>query len=551
MKITGINKNSFLLNSQNSIISAALVVSGMYAVSAILGLFRTRLLAHYFGDSAELAVFYTADRIPSFIYSVLVVGTLSAVFIPIFTNAYSKSKVEAWNFASGVIFYGTIVFAVLAGFAFIFAPQLITALSVGKFTTEEIKLGAQLMRIMLIGQLLLVMSSFLSSILQSFKFFFVSALAPVMYNLGMLLGTIFLNGNYGIYAPAISVILGGFMHLAIQIPMFVSTIDFRFYKHFKRDTKSFKELAKMFPPRVFGAFVSQISPTVNNSLAVLVSTSSVVYLRNAIQLQSFPVFLFGASMAQAALPSLSLESDPDKREQFKQTFLTTFHQMMFFVLPASVLLLILRVPAVRFAVGTPNYSWDATLKTAMALGFFSISIFSQSSAFLMNRAFYALKDTLTPVLISLFTISVSTAISLFMVTQMHYEVWAVAFAFSVGSILDLIIMMFFLSRKVGGFDSKALLMPFFKISMAAIFMGFSLYLPIKLLDIRYVDTSRTVNLFGLTLFATLAGGISYLIFTKLFKVEEIQLLYKLIKRFNVKTVTAEQTAGVSEETVSE
>lgn len=551
MKLTNINKNNFLLASQNSIISAALVVSGMYAVSAVLGLFRTRLLAHYFGDSAQLAVFYTADRVPSFIYSVLVVGTLSAVFIPIFTNAYSKNKTEAWNFASGVIFYGVVLFALLGGIAFIFAPQLISALSVGKFSAEEISLGADLMRIMLLGQLLLVVSSFLSSILQSFKYFFVSALPPVMYNLGMLLGTIFLYKDFGIYAPAISVILGGLLHLLIQVPMFITTVEFRFYKYFKRDTKSFKELMRMFPPRVLGAFVSQISPTINNSLAVLVSTSSVVYLRNAVQLQSFPVFLFGASMAQAALPSLSLESDPDKREQFKKIFLTTFHQMMFFVLPASVLLLILRVPAVRFAVGAPNYSWDATLKTAMALGFFSISIFSQSSAFLMNRAFYALKDTLTPVLVSLFTIFVSTVLSLVLVSQLHFEVWAVAFAFSVGSMLDLVLMMLFLSRKVGGFAPKAVILPFLKIALSAVFMGLSLYLSIKLLDIRYVDTSRTVNLFGLSLFATFAGGVSYLVFTKIFKVEEVQLLYKLLKRVNVKTVTAEQTAGVSEESVSE
>lgn len=256
-------------------------------------------------------------------------------------------------------------------------------------------------------------------------------------------------------------------------------------------------------------------------------------------------------MAQAALPSLSLESDEDKRDQFKKTFLTTFHQMMFFVLPASVLLLILRVPAVRFAVGTPNYSWDATLQTAMALGFFSISIFSQSSSYLLNRAFFALKDTLTPVLISLVTITVSTCISLFLVVNQKQHVWAVAFAFSVGSMLDLVIMMFFLSKKVGGFERSALLMPFGKISLAALFMGISLYLPIKLLDIRYVDTSRTVNLFGLTLIATLAGAISYLFFTKIFRVEEVSLLYKLLKRFNVTSVTAEQTAGVSEESVSE
>lgn len=546
MKLNVFSKNGFLFNAQNTIISAALVISGMYAVSAVLGLFRTRLLSHYYGASEALGVFYTADRIPSFIYSFLVVGTLSVIFIPLFTQAYKKNHDQSWVFASTVIALGTSAFFILGLASYILAPQIIGLLSVGRFTQSQLELGVDLMRIMLIGQLFLVISSFCSAILQSFKYFFVAALAPVMYNLGMLLGTIALHSSFGIYAPAISVIFGALLHFLVQLPMLLFVVKPKFSLALKYRSASFQELVKLLPARMFGAVVSQIAPTINTSLAVLVSTSSVVYLRNAVQIQNFPVLLFGASMAQAALPSLSLESGDAQQDKFKKTFLTTFHQMMFFVLPASVLLLVLRVPIVRFAVGTPNYPWEATLSTALVLGLFSLSVFSQSSVFLLNRAFYALKDTLSPVIVSVITISISTIIGLFLIVVKGYGIWSVALAFSIGSFLDVILMTAVLSRKLGGFSFNELVVPFAKITAAALFMGLSLYIPIKILDIKYIDTSRTVNLLILTSIAGAFGSLSYLFFTKVFRVAEISLLYSLIKRFSLKSVTAEHTAGVAE-----
>lgn len=220
--------------------------------------------------------------------------------------------------------------------------------------------------------------------------------------------------------------------------------------------------------------------------------------------------------------------------------------MMFFVLPASVFLLVLRVPIVRFAVGTPNYPWEATLTTALVLGLFSLSVFSQSSVFLLNRAFYALKDTLSPVIVSVVTISISTIIGLFLILVKGYGVWSVALAYSIGSFLDVILMTSVLSRKLGGFSFKELVIPFAKIVAAAFFMGLSLYIPIKILDVKYIDTSRTANLLILTSIAGTFGSLSYLFFTKIFRVAEISLLYSLIKRFSLKSVTAEHTAGVAE-----
>ncbi|MFZ5424495.1 MAG: murein biosynthesis integral membrane protein MurJ [Patescibacteria group bacterium] len=520
------------MKKQNTIISAAAVLAFMYGASAILGLVRTRLLAHYFGASEILGVFYTADRIPSLIYSLLVVGTLSTVFIPVFTNTFKKNEENAWHTASSMITVSILLFLSLGTLVFILAPSVITALSLGKFTAEQIKLGTSLMRIMLSAQLLLIISSFVTVILQSFKYFIITALAPVLYNIGMILGIVILIPRYGIYGPAFGVIIGSVLHLLVQIPL-IRKINFSYKFTLDFKDKGLREIFRLMPPRILGAGMAQVSAIVNNSLAILVSTSSVVIFKFADQLQSFPVNLFGASIALAALPTLSYESGEKDKEKFKEIFLTSFHQMLFLVIPASVILLVLRIPVVRLVYGVSNFPWEATVQTSYTLAFFSLSIFAQSSVYLLTRAFYALKDTATPLKVNFITVILSSFLSYVFVHYLGFGVWSVAFSYSIALLLDMIFLLLLLSKKVGGFKLDSLVVPFTKISYAAFFMGISLYVPMKLLDEFIFDTTKTVNLALLTILATLAGVISYLFFTKLFKVREIELLYKLLRKCNL------------------
>jgi len=367
---------NFLFKTQNTIISAAFVIAVTYGISAVLALVRARLLAHFFGISDDLAVFYTADKIPGFIYSILVVGTLSTVFIPIFASELRDNEKIAWKTASSMItvsmgfftFLSCIVFifspqiidllaihkftaeqvilgsnlmsmvffTFLSCIVFIFSPQIIDLLAIHKFTAEQVILGSNLMRIMLVAQLVLVVSSFITSILQSFKYFIIPAIAPVFYNVGMIVGIVFLFPKFGIYGAAAGVLIGAILHLLVQIPL-MKKINFNFSLTLDLKDKGLKEIFSLMPSRIFGTSVIQISDVINNSLAILISTSSVIFFKFASQLQSFPVNLFGASIALAALPTLSFESLEADREKFKKTFLTSFHQMLFLVIPASVL----------------------------------------------------------------------------------------------------------------------------------------------------------------------------------------------------------------------
>jgi putative peptidoglycan lipid II flippase len=265
----------------------------------------------------------------------------------------------------------------------------------------------------------------------------------------------------------------------------------------------------------------------------LISSSSVIALKFANQLQGFPISLFGFSIAAASLPTLSAEGEGKNLDNFKKTFLTSLHQMMFLVLPLSMILFILRIPVVRIVYGVANFPWEATVETASVLAIFSFSIFAQSANYLITRSFYALKDTLTPVWVAIGTSIINVCLSWYLITVLKYNVWGVAFSYSLTSIFDTLLLLYLLDRKIGTLNTKALFVPFIKIATSAGLMGLTLYVPIKLLDQVIFDTTRTINLLILTGIAGVCGILTYLLFTKIFKVEEINLLYKIMRKLKL------------------
>lgn len=517
---------------QNTILSAAVIISVSTGLSAILGVVKNRLLARQFGISNELAVFYTADYIPGLLYSVIIVAAISSVFIPIFTSLLKKDEKEAFKTASTII-NSTLVFFLIAGsLTFIFSQVIFKAISFGQFAPAENLLGSQLMRLLIIAQMFLVLGSLITNVLQSYKYFLIPAVAPIVYNLGIVLGIIFLSPSIGIYGPTLGLLAGALFHFIIQIPLLKET-GFRFSLSFDIKNSGFVKALSLIPARIVSVVIGTFIQTINNSFAILISTSSVISLKFANQLQGFPINLFGFSLAVASLPTLSAESENKDLTSFKKTFLTSFHQMMFLVMPLSMILFILRIPVVRIVYGVSNFPWESTVETASVLAIFSFSIFAQSANYLITRCFYALKDTVTPVAVSVGTTVINVALSAFLVVILKYDVWSVAFSFTLTSIFDMLILLYLLDKKTGGIQTKKLFNPFAKISLATLLMGITLYVPIKLLDQVIFDTTRTINLLALTVIAGTSGVATYLIFTKILKVEEIELLYKLIRKLKL------------------
>ncbi len=518
--------------TQNTILSAAFIILMSTGFGAILGVVKNRLLAAKFGVSSELAVFYTADYIPSLLYSVLIVGAVSTVFIPIFTGLLKKNRDEAFKTASTIINSTLIFFLMVGTVIVVFAPVIFKVVSLNQFSVKDTIMGGNLMRLLVISQMFLVCGSLATCILQSFKYFLIPALAPIVYNLGILLGIIFLSPKIGIYGPAVGVIIGAVVHFAIQIPV-LKNAGFKFSLLLNLKDTGFAKTLSLIPPRIASVLIANLIQTINNSFAILISASSVIVLKFANQLQGFPINLFGFSIAAASLPTLSSEGESKDLTVFKKTFLTSFHQMMFLVIPLSMILFVLRVPVVRIVYGVSNFPWETTLETASVLAIFSISIFAQSANYLITRSFYALKDTTTPVFVAVITFVINVTLSAIFVAVLKYNVWAVAFSYSITSLLDMLILLYLLDRKTGSFENKELFWPFAKISISAILMGITLYIPIKLLDQVIFDTTRTINLLALTVIAGLCGVATYLVFTKIFRVEEVGLLYDFVRKINL------------------
>lgn len=519
---------SLLGTRQTSILSGAAIIMVMVLMSKILGLARDRLLAHIFTPDTT-AIFFAAFRLPDLIFQLLILGVMSVAFIPIFTEYLeTKNKSEAFALAQSLMVSVLILFIVVTVLVYLFIDQL-TYLVVPGFSPEQRVTVATLTKIILIGQIILAIGSFFVGVLQSFQRFIIPALAAVFYNIGIILGILFLAKPLGIVGPAVGVIVGAILHVLVQLPLVIS-MGFRINLKAKIFHPGVAEIAGLMSMRTVGLAAEQINETVGIILSSLISTASVTYLTFASHLQVVPIGLFGATIAQAALPVLSSERARGRPDEFKATFLTTFHQILFLALPATAILVVLKIPVVRLIFGASQFDWPATVLTGMTLAYLSIGLAVQSISLLLVRGFYAMKDTRTPVLVSLLVVLANIALSFYFVRILNLEVWSIGLAFSISSIISGLLLFLALDRKVGGFEKAAVFQPFFKMLMATIIMGVALYVPIKLLDQVIFDTTRTINLLLLTGLSSIFALSIYIILVWFMKVRELSTYIDLLKR---------------------
>jgi len=524
------NTLTILTRQEKNILSAASVIMTAVAVSRLLGLFRDRLLAARFSPE-DLGVYYAAFRLPNMIFELLVMGALATAFIPVFTSFLdNKSKEEANRLASSVINIGLVLFLFLALPLMIFTPFISRKLAPG-FDENQIRLMVAFTRIMIIPQVFpLIIGNFLTGILQSYRNFLIPALAPVVYNVGIILGILFLTPAAGLYAPVVGVVFGALLFVLIQIPSILS-YGYRHKLSFDYKNKGVRTIGKLMLPRTLGLAVSQIDTTVDLVLSTLLGASAVTVFNFAQHLQQLPIGLFGVSISQASLPALSSAAARDDKPEFKKILLSSFHQILFLVLPVSFILIVLRIPVVRLVFGASTlFDWESTVLTGLTLAYFSVSLFAQSLVHLLARGFYALQDTKTPVVIGFAAVLTNAALSVLFVMVYHLPIWSLGFSASVASILNMFLLLVFLIRKVGSFGYHELLYPMFKIFLAGLVAAFALYIPIKVLDQLVFDTTRTINLFFLTGISTFIGLAVYLFIAWFLDVPQIAIIFKIFQR---------------------
>lgn len=530
-------------DKQESILSAATIITTATVLSALSGVLVKRFMIHIFGFGKELEAFWIAFQIPDMMFQLIILGALSAAFIPIFTSKRKENEKMAFRMSSILMNLLLLIFIAVGALVFIFAPQITTFRTGDKIDPAQIEIIVNLTRLMIFSQFFFAISNFWTGILQSYHRFVIPAIASIVYNIGILIGCYFFASQFGIYAAGIGVVIGAFLHMAIQLPL-VLKMGFRYSFTLQLNHSGIKDFFWLMPPRVMAIGANELKKLLLGFFTTSLGNLSFSMMYLASTLMVIPIRFTGTPISQAALPFLSHASDNKELSHFKSLVLQSLNQISFLAFPASVLLLILRVPAVRFAYGAENFPWIATLMTSRLVALMATSITVQALVQLLIRAFYALKDTRTPFFITLVDFALYVAVCSYFVFFTSVGVMGIAIATTFCAFVEFGLFLILLNKKVRGFIDKDFWIPQIKMLVASFLMAVFLYLPFKILDELVFDTSKIIDLIALTLITATIGMLVYLYFAALFEIKELTIFTRFFGRFQPSSKSLSTTPEV-------
>lgn len=489
-----------------------------------------------FGADMILDAYYAAFRIPDLVYNLLIVGALSAGFIPVFIKTWESDNARAWRVTNSMMTILGTSLVLICMVLIIITPQLMHIIVPG-FTGEQFELTVALTRIMFLSPLLLGLSSIASGVLQSFKCFLIYSLTPILYNIGIILGAMVLVPLLGPVGLAYGVIIGACLHLLIQLPS-LSQQGFRPALIWDTTMTEVREIGRLMIPRTLGLAASQINLVVITMIASTLSVGSLTVFNFANNLQYFPIGIIGYSFAIAAFPTLSALYAKGNTTQLKEHILTTVRQIVFLMVPITVLCLLLRAQIVRVVYGTGAFDWSDTILTGDMLAFFALSLFAQAIIPLIIRAFFALHDTWTPFVIALISALLNIIFSL-TIPDLFAEgtqILGLAAAFSLAQIVQLAILWITLRTRIGSLDETTLLPFISKLTVSIIPMAFLIQV-LKAPLAHIVDMDRLWGILAQGFVAGIAGVLLYTLCMIALRVEEVSILGNAMKRkLRIKTV---------------
>ncbi len=506
-----------------TILGGAILISFFSVISKILGLIRDRILASFFGAGEVLDAYFASFRIPDLIFNTLVLGALASAFVPIFVKLNRKDKQNADYVSSSILNILTTILILIALIVIIKAKFFVKLLVPG-FNLEQLALTVKLTRIMLLSIIIFGASNVMSSLLNSYKSYFFYSLAPVAYNLGIIIGVV-LSNFYGYLCLAWGVVLGSLLHFIIQ---FLAVVKSGWKYSFVFDFKNIyvQKIFKLMLPRTLGLAIMQINQVVITMIASNLIAGSIAVFYFGLNLQSAVVGIFGISIAIAVFPVLSEYAHDSQK--FVSYLVHKIKKIIFLVIPISVLIIILRTQIVRIILGSGNFDWQDTYYTAQVLGYFALSLVFQCLTPLLARAFYALENTKTPVITSIFSFILNIILALYLSPRMGIE--GVALAFSITSILNLLLLIFFIYQRFLEMQKYKLAIFTFKVIVNSIIMGLFVYLSRNLLVLG-INTSKFIGIFLQLSFSSVLGIILYFVLSIVTRLPEAEILKKYYAHF--------------------
>lgn len=486
---------TIFFEQQKTITAAALLLGASALVSRVLGVLRERLLVSTFGVGDATDAYYASFQTPNILMNLLILGgTFSAAFVPVFTDLWRKNKTRAFETANAIL--GTLValMGACAILMFFLAPALVHYVIAPGFVGEKLDLTVRLTRIMLVSPILFTASSVFYGILNVYRRFLVVALAPILYNLGIICGIIFLAPRFGIYGVAAGVLVGAVIQGLIQLLVSLET-GYRFRPRFDLKVPGVKLFFKLFFPRIWGISTYEVALIIGTIIGSTLAVGSVALFNLAANIEIVAVGVFGIPFAIAAFPVLAGAIAAGKREEFVMTLSAAARQILFFLLPAGLMMIVLRAHLVRLIIGARGVSWDETRLAAAALAIFAATLALQGLTVLLARAFYALKSTWLPVIISTVAIVMLVIVAKVFVAVFAADdsasalvrsvfrldgiadirLLALPTGFAAATILQTIALVVMLRRRFGQLDGKRITVAFVKIGIASIFAALFTY----------------------------------------------------------------------------
>lgn len=437
-----------------SMAGAAALVMLFFILSRATGLLREVVIGAQFGTSAELDAYLAAFRVPDLLFQLVAGGALGSAFIPTFSASWSRGKeAAAWLLFSRILNLVTLFLLILAGSAALLAPLLVERVIAPGFDPQQQALTVDLMRWMLISTVVFGASGLVMGALNAAQHFLLPAAAPVLYNLAIIGGAWLLTPRFGVYGLVIGVVIGALAHLLVQLP---GLLRGGVVYHFSlgMGDRDVREVARLMGPRVLGLLFVQLNFLVNTILASNLPPGSLSALNYAWLLMLLPQGIFAQAIATVAFPTFAAQIATGQQAEMGRSLARILSTVLFLTLPATVVLLMLRLPLVQLLFQRGSFSLESSQSVAFALQFYAVGLVAHSVVEIVVRAFYALHDTLTPVLIGVGAMVLNILLSLLWIGGMGYG--GLALANSGATAVEMIVLVWLLGRRLGRIDLAAL-----------------------------------------------------------------------------------------------
>lgn len=525
-------------NRKLSVKTAAILLAGSILLSSLLGILRSRLLNGYYLDTYPTGIdaYTVAFIIPDFMFSILVSGALTVTFVPVFNQLRNDKRYKdnrgAWELTSSVLNLMSLVTLGISVLIMIFAEPLIQYV-VGPYLSEASRaLAASMMRVIAINPFLFSISGIMTSLQQAYGRFFFYAIAPAVYNLGIILGiTMFTDGitlfgwrvfDGGIMGVAIGVVFGSICQLAVSA-IGVMGLGFKYSFKIFWDNEGFLKVLKIFPARSLDQGADYLNSLVETRLASGMAPGTIASYYQALTLHTMPINLIGVAISNAAFASMTEKLSLGQTGQFKREVRTILRTIVWIALPIAVISFFARGYIVSFVKSGGNQL------IAGLFGALVVAIFFRSIYHILARTFYAQQDTKTPFYVSLVAITINIGLAVIFTTVFKFDAYGLAWSQSITALVEVIILSIAMRFKVKGILDEQFMICFCKMVISAAITSVICYGLVLKMPLRETDKSFFVT-FPKFCLISMTSVLVYFGLSRAFKLDEAQVISQKIKR---------------------